>query len=142
MLRQILSITGRPGLYKIISQGSRALIVEDLQSGKRLPATQRDKVVSLGDIAMYTDSGDLPLGDILDRVHAHEKGELIDVKGLVASRGLHDHFGLIIEDFDRERVHDNDIKKLFTWYNILRGAGFDKFTEEDQPAESAETAEE
>lgn len=137
MLRKILSITGRPGLYEIISQGKNSLIVEDLVSKKRLPVHARDKVVSLGDIAMYTESGDTPLGEILDRVYASENGDRIDVKGLAAEGKLRDKFGSIVADFDRERVYDSDIKKLFVWYNLLRDAGMEKFTKEEE--ETTET---
>ncbi len=142
MLKEILSITGKPGLFKIINQGKGTLIVEELGSGRRFPASARDKVVSLGDIAMYTESGDTPLGEILDKVYAKHDGKEIDVKELVKSKGLHKEFEAIVEDYDRDRVYDNDIKKLFTWYNILIKNGYTKFTEaevaekeEDAPAE-------
>ncbi len=132
MLKEILSITGRPGLFKIISQGKGILVVEELGSGKRFPAHARDKVVSLGDIAMYTESGDTPLGEILDKVYAKYDGKKIDVKELVASKGLRPAFEAIVEDYDRDRVYENDIKKLFTWYNILIENGFTKFAEEKE----------
>ena len=132
MLKEILSITGRPGLFKIISQGKGILVVEELGSGKRFPAHARDKVVSLGDIAMYTESGDTPLGEILDKVYAKYEGKKIDVKDLVAAKGLRPAFEAIVEDYDRDRVYENDIKKLFTWYNILIDNGFTKFTEEQE----------
>lgn len=132
MLKEILSITGRPGLFKIISQGKGILVVEELGSGKRFPAHARDKVVSLGDIAMYTESGDTPLGEILDKVYAKYDGKKIDVKELVASKGLRSAFEAIVEDYDRDRVYENDIKKLFTWYNILIDNGFTKFAEEKE----------
>lgn len=140
MLRQILSITGRPGLFKIVSQGNRSLIVEDITTGKRFPALARDKVVSLGDIAMYTDSEDLPLGKILDRVYARYEGKPVDVKTLQKEGGLREAFAGVVPDFDRDRVYDNDIKKLFNWYNLLIAAGYNKFEEEqaaevDTPAE-------
>lgn len=138
MLRTILSITGKPGLFKIVSQGNRMLVVEDLISKKRLPIHARDKVVSLGDIAMYTNGDDKPLSEILDLVYANMKGEKIDVKALVASDGLRDKFAEILEDYDRERVYPSDIKKLFTWYNLLLDAGFTKFTEEDKEEAPAE----
>lgn len=131
MLREILSITGKPGLFKIVSHGNRILLVEDVQTKKRFPAHQRDKVVSLGDIAMYTDSGDKPLSEILDLVYENMKGESIDVKGLIKDGGLRAKFLEIIPDFDQDRVYDNDIKKLFTWYNILLEAGYTKFAEEE-----------
>lgn len=138
MLREIISITGKPGLYKLLSQGKGTLIVEELGTGRRFPAHARDKVVSLGDIAMYTESGDTALGEILDKVYAYKNGAEIDVKALASSAGaLKEEFAAIVEDFDRQRVHDGDIKKLFTWYNILRKAGFDKFTKPEE-----ETAEE
>ena len=141
MLREILAITGKPGLFKIISQGNRMLLVEDLKTKKRFPAHSRDKVVSLGDIAMYTDSGDKPLGEILDLVYAHNEGKPIDVTGLINEGKLREEFEAVIPDFDQERVYDNDIKKLFSWYNILISEGFTKFTE-DEPAEEAEEAKE
>lgn len=135
MLREILSITGRPGLVKLISQGKGTLIVEELGTGKRFPSHSRDKVVSLGDIAMYTASGDTPLGEILDKVYAKYDGKAIDVKELAASKGLRPAFEAIVEDYDRDRVYENDIKKLFTWYNILIASGFTKFTEEEKKEE-------
>lgn len=138
MLREILAITGKPGLFRIVSQGNRMLIVEDLLSKKRFPAMSRDKVVSLGDIAMYTDSGDKPLGEILDLVYSRNEGKPIDVKKLVAEKGLRAEFESVIPDFDQERVYDNDIKKLFTWYNILIEAGMTKFAEEKKEEENEE----
>ena len=111
MLREILSITGKPGLFKIISSGNKMLIVEDLITRKRFPAGARDKVVSLGDIAMYTDSGDKPLGEILDAVYANRKGEHIEVKELQKNGGLRPLFAEIIPDFDQDRVYDSDIRE-------------------------------
>lgn len=142
MLREILSITGRPGLFRIISQGKGILIVEELGTGKRMPAHTRDKVVSLGDIAMYTESGDTPLGEILDKVCARYDGRPIDVKALVKDGGLRKAFEEVVEDYDRDRVYDNDIKKLFTWYNILIANGFEKFAEEkeENASEDGESA--
>ncbi|MCM1290677.1 MAG: DUF5606 domain-containing protein [Prevotella sp.] len=136
MLRTILAITGRPGLYKILTQNSKSLLVEELGSGKRLPVGMRDKVISLGDIAMYTEGEDKPLGEILDLVYAKHEGKTIDLKKLIKENGLRDEFRIILPDFDEERVYITDIKKLFNWYNILIGAGFNKFTE-DKEAEEA-----
>ncbi|MDE6007918.1 MAG: DUF5606 domain-containing protein, partial [Muribaculaceae bacterium] len=135
---EIFAITGKPGLFKIVSQGNKMLVVEDLQTKKRFPAYTRDKVVSLGDISMYTDSGDKPLGEILDLVYAHNEGKAIDVKGLIKEGKLREEFEAILPDFDKERVYDNDIKKLFTWYNILISSGMTKFTEEEAAEEDSE----
>ncbi|MBD5171909.1 MAG: DUF5606 domain-containing protein [Bacteroidales bacterium] len=137
MLREILNVTGKPGLYKLISQGKGTLIVEDLTDGRRFPVHARDKVVSLGDIAMYTESGDTPLGVILDKVYAKHEGQPIDVKAMDGA-ALRDSFAAIVEDFDRDRVHNSDIKKLFSWYNLLLSAGFTKFADETEETEASE----
>lgn len=137
MLRTILAITGKPGLFKIVSHGNRMLLVEDLISKKRTPVHSRDKVVSLGDIAMYTEGDDKPLSEILDLVYAHENGGKIDVKAL-DNDALREKFGEILPDFDRDRVYPSDIKKLFSWYNLLLEAGFTKFTEEEKEEETTE----
>lgn len=131
MLKKIISITGKPGLYEILSQGRGTLIVEDLESKRRLPVHARDQVVSLGDISMYTESGDTPLSDILDKVYARFEGKEIDVKIMDGAK-LHSTFGEIVEDYDRDRVRDNDIKKLFKWYNILIASGMTEFSEKKE----------
>lgn len=131
MLKEILAITGKPGLFKIVNHSGKTLIVEELLNGKKFPVSMRDRVVSLGDIAMYTETGDKPLGEILDIIYNQENGQTIDVKELIENKKLKDNFGKYVENYDQERVHDSDIKKLFSWYNLLINAGFNKFTEEE-----------
>jgi hypothetical protein len=140
MLKTILSITGKPGLFRLLSQTKGAIIVEELGTGRRFPVHARDKVVSLGDIAMYTESGDTRLDVILDKCYAHFDGKPVDVKSLSAQKGaLKEEFGKIVNDFDRDRVHDGDVKKLFQWYNILTANGFEKFAEEENEEAAAES---
>ena len=141
MLREIISITGKPGLFKIITSGNGRLIVEDINDKHRFAAGQRDRVVSLGDIAMYTESGDTPLGDILDKLYAVEGGKEIDIKGIADSKALRARFEAAVEDFDRDRVHDSDIKKLFTWYNLLVRSGMKEFAEKKDAEEADNAAE-
>lgn len=140
MLREIISITGKPGLFRMLSHGNRRIIVEDITSGKRSSALERDKIVSLGDIAMYTHGDDKPLGEILDLVYANREGKPIDIKALSDASGLRSLFAEILPDYDEERVHDSDIRKLFQWYNLLVGAGFTKFAEEEKAEEKSEEA--
>ncbi|MDE6696650.1 MAG: DUF5606 domain-containing protein [Muribaculaceae bacterium] len=137
MLKEILSITGKPGLYKIITPGKRTLLVEDMVSKKRFPLGARDRVVCLGDIAMYTVGEDLPLDKILDRVYAVEDGKKIDVKAMDNDM-LREEFAKAVEDFDRDRVYPSDIKKLFNWYNLLISEGYTKFTEEEENSSEEE----
>ena len=131
MLRNILSITGRPGLFKIVSHGSRMLVVEDIVSGKRMPVHARDKVVSLGDIAMYTEGEDRPLSEILTAVREKNGGEKIDIKAISDNDSLR-AFAEIVPDYDRDRVYPSDIRKLFTWYNLLTDAGFTDFSKQEE----------
>ncbi len=132
MLQDILSITGKPGLFKMIANGKGVLLVEDITTKRRFPCSPRDKVISLGNVAMYTEAGDTPLGEILDKVYAHFDGNKIDIKNLIETKELRNTFQAIVEDFDRDRVYDNDIKKLFTWYNLLVDAGMTAFTDDEK----------
>ncbi|MCH5214656.1 MAG: DUF5606 domain-containing protein [Muribaculaceae bacterium] len=140
MLREIITITGKPGLFKMIGHGNRRIIVEDINSHKRFPALERDKIISLGDIAMYTTGDEKPLGEVLDVVYAKNDGKEVDVKKLVEEGKLREAFGEVLPDFDNDRVHDSDIKKLFSWYNLLLASGMTKFTK-DPEAEKEDEAE-
>lgn len=145
MIKTILSIAGKPGLYRLVSQGRNMLIVESIANGKRMPAFARDKVMSLGDIAMYTTGDDIPLADVLELVKAKTDCKPVDVKAFANDAAMRDFFGEVLTDFDRDRVHDSDIRKLFQWYNLLLEAGITDFKEEMQsaqkPAEGSEEAE-
>lgn len=138
MLREIISITGKPGLFKMIGHGNRKIIVEDITTGKRFPALERDKIISLADIAMYTQGDDKPLNEIMDAVYAENDGKEIDIKELVDNGKLREKFKAVLPDFDEDRVHDSDIKKLFTWYNILVKSGMTKFTKDEEEEKEKE----
>ena len=133
MLNEILSITGKPGLFKLLAHNNKNIIVEDIATGKRFPVSPRDKIVSLGDISMYATSEDKPLGEILDATYALYEGKTADLKSITENNALREEFIKILPDHDRERVYERDIKKLLSWYNLLIEAGFTKFTE-DKPA--------
>ena len=137
MLQTILSIAGRPGLYKLVSRGKMNLIVEALdETHKRQPAFATDRVTSLADIAMFTDSEDIPLGDVLVKVRDKEGGKVASFNWRKASaKELQDYFAEVLPDFDRDRVHSSDIKKLLQWYDILVKAGITNFEEEMKPTE-------
>ena len=142
MIRTILSIAGKPGLYRLVNQGRNMLIVESLDNGKRLPAYSRDKIMSLGDIAMYTYEEDVPLAEIFERLYAKTEGKPVDLKNFKDNAALREYFGEVLENFDRERVHDSDIKKFFQWFNILVNAGITEFKakEENSDEKTSEEA--
>ena len=136
MLKKILSVSGKPGLYKLVSQGKSMLIVEALTDGRRLPVYAREKIISLGDIAIYTDGDEVPLYEVLNSVKAKEEGKA--VSSIDASRATPDelraYMAEVLPNFDRERVYPTDIKRLLSWYNLLISAGITDF----DPQESAE----
>lgn len=139
MKTTILAISGKPGLYKLVSRGKMNLIVESIdENHRRFPAFATDRVISLSDIAMYTDAEDVPLMKILATLRDKEEGKVVSIDfKKCGSKELRVYFATILPDFDRDRVHDSDIKKLFQWYNILVNNGITDF-EEPETEESAE----
>lgn len=131
MLRTILSIAGKPGLYRLLSQGRNMLIVETLDATKkRVPVYASDKVTSLGDISMYTDEEDVPLSQVLSSLKTKENGAVVSFDYKKASVAeLQEFFAQVLPNFDRDRVYASDIKKLIQWYNILINAGVTEFEE-------------
>ncbi len=145
MLKRILSISGKPGLFRLMSQGKNMLIVENIATGKRTAAYARDKVVSLGDISIYTNEGDEPLTEVLEKVKKVTAGAPVDVKSM-GDGELRDYFKTILPEYDEDRVYTTDIRKLFSWYNQLIAAGVTEFKDEelaqDEAAEKAEASDE
>ena len=137
MQQTILAISGKPGLYKLVSRGKNNLIVEALDAThRRMPAFATDRITSLADIAMFTETDDIPLMDVLENIKALEKGGKVKVDPKKASsKELQDYFTSVLPEWDRDRVHVSDIKKLISWYNILIEAGITDFKEEMQPTE-------
>jgi len=144
MLKKILSVSGKPGLYKLISQGKNLLIAESLTDGKRIPVYMHEKVVSLSDIAIYTtDNKDLPLKTVLKNIWEKEQGKVIDFDKSISPINLKKYFVTILPNFDQDRVYSSDIRKIMTWYNILVTVGQTDFlteTEEEAPKEDDEAA--
>lgn len=136
MLRKILSIAGKPGLFKLVNRGRNMLIVESLQTGKRMPAYSRDKVISLGDIAIYTTGDDIPLAEVLELVNKKNEGKHIDIKAFADEAAMRQYFAEILPTFDDDRVYNTDIKKLFQWYNQLLDAGISEYKEAEETEES------
>ena len=132
MLKAILSISGKPGLYKLVSQAKNMLIVESVVTGKRTPAYAHDKVISLGDIAIFTESGEVPLREVLIKVKEKEIGAVSSIDLKSNPDVLIKYFSEILPDFDRERVYPTDIKKLLSWYNLLVEKDLADFSEEKE----------
>jgi len=141
MQQTILAIAGKPGLYKLVSRGKNNLIVETLDAQhRRVPAFATDRITSLGDIAMFTETDDVPLMDVLDNLKKLEEGKKASINEKKASPDeLKAYFTKVLPEWDRERVHTSDIKKLISWYNILVDNGITDFkeTEKEETTEKA-----
>lgn len=141
MLKTILTVAGKPGLYKLVSSGRNMLIVEAVDaSKKRQPIHAADKVVSLGDIAMFTDDEEVPLWQVLENVKTKCEGALCPIDYKKASNDeLADFFAEVLPNYDRDRVYMSHVRKLIQWYNLLIENGLTEFApeeaEEETPAE-------
>lgn len=136
-LTNILVIAGKPELSELVSQTKGGAVVKNLVTGQKYPVFKTDRISSLGEIRIFTDSDERPLEDVMQSIY-----KVLDGKATAFDPKKADGkelFGLLekaLPDYDRERVHTSDAKKLFAWYNILLGAG--KITlDEEQPAEAA-----
>ena len=140
MKETILAIAGKPGLYKLVSRGKNNLIVEALDAThRRQPAFATDRITSLGDIAMFTETDDVPLMTVLDNMKNVEGGKKASINEKKASgKELQDYFTKVLPEWDRDRVQNSHIKKLITWYNILIENGITDFKTEEPEEEKTE----
>jgi hypothetical protein len=138
MLKEILSVSGKPGLYKLISQGKNMFIAESLIDQKRIPVYIRDKVVSLGDIAIYTKTEEVPLARVLSLIKTKEEGKEVEYSPSIQPDELRTYLETILPDFDKERVYPSDIKKMLSWYNLLVRSNISDFEPEKEAEESSE----
>lgn len=141
MLKEILSISGKPGLQKLISNSSNAIIVESLVDGKRFPAYSNSKIIALEDISIYTEEEDMPLKEVFKRMFAKENGKPA-LSHKESNEKIITYFNEIVPEYDKERVYTSDMKKIVQWYNLLTEKGILNFNEEEEEKkeEVAETA--
>ena len=143
MKETILAIAGKPGLYKLVSRGKNNLIVEALDAThRRQPAFATDRITSLNDIAMFTETDDVPLMTVLDNMKNLEDGQKASINEKKASgKELQDYFTKVLPEWDRDRVQNSHIKKLITWYNILIENGITDFKTEETEETKEEASE-
>ena len=128
--KEILAISGQPGLFRYVAQSRNGFIVESLLDGKRMNASGSSRISALSEISMYTEGEDMPLAEIFTKMYAYTEGK----QGPSTKEGnarLKEFFGVVVPDYDRERVHDSDIKKAISWFNMLVEAGMTEFSIED-----------
>lgn len=139
-LKDILAISGHSGLFKFISQGRQGIIVESLADGKRTNVPTTAKVSGLADIAIYAETGEVPLREVLLKVKNICNAEpAIDPKS--DNNKLKDFFASVLPDYDRERVYVSDIKKVVLWYNQIQALNMLEMLEEEEEAGNDSSAE-
>jgi hypothetical protein len=142
-IKLIMSIAGHHGLFKYIAEGRNGVIVENLEDKKRINAYSSFKISSLSDIAIFTDSGEVPLKDVLLKIKEKQNGGPA-LSPKASNDELKNFLESILPDYDRERVYVSDIKKLVQWYNILQKADMLEFDEPktEEPAAEAKKEDE
>lgn len=135
MLKEILSISGKPGLYRLVNKTPNAIIVESLSDGKRFPAYSNSRILGLEDISIYTDTSDILLREVLKKMMENENS--IPVPNHKSDKNsILKYFEEILPDYDKDRVYISDIKKILQWYSILTEKGLSNLITEDEEEEN------
>ena len=135
-LSNILVISGKPDLSELVSQTKGGAIVKNLVTGQKYPVFRNDRISSLGEIRLFTETDERPLEEVMQSIHKVLDGKPTPFEPKKAEgKELFALLEKALPDYDRERVHTSDAKKLFAWYNILLGA--DKITFDEPEAEEA-----
>lgn len=134
-LSKILSISGKPGLFQVMSQSNRGVVVSSINDGKKMAIGQTQRVSTLSDISIYTLEGDEPLRNIFEKIFERTEGKSIEID-IQNNQDLRDFFLEVLPDHDEERVYASDIKKIVKWYNTLLEKDILDFTEESGDSES------
>lgn len=138
MLKTILSISGKPGLYKMLSNSKNMIIVESLQDSKKVPVYARDRMMSLGDISIYTEDDEVLLKEVLCAIKAKEGGKACSIAPNSKADDLRKYFAEILPNYDKDRVYPSDMKKIISWYNLLTAANINFEAEDKSETEKTE----
>jgi len=135
MLKGILSISGYPGLFKMVTEAKNSVIVESLLTGKRMPAYSTSKISALSDISVFTEAGEIQLKEVFKRFQ--ESGKEISAKA--SSNEFKSIFDELIPEYDKDKVYASDMKKIINWYLLLNEKNLlNEPEEEKQPEEPVE----
>lgn len=141
-LSKILSIAGKPGLFKLVGESKSSIVVESLIDGKRGPAFSHERISTLKEISIYTETEDVPLEDVFKKIFELQDGKAVLNPKKASSNELKELFEKILPDYDKDAVYTSDMKKVFTWYNFLLEKDLLEFTKEEETEDSTEDAEE
>ncbi|MEO1012155.1 MAG: DUF5606 domain-containing protein [Bacteroidota bacterium] len=131
-LDKILSISGKPGLYRLLTQTRTGFVAESLLDKKRLSVSVRNNVSVLSEIAIYTLDEELPLREVFQKILIKEKGGKTSITHKAEKIALEEYFLEILPNYDEDRVYASDIKKVIRWYNLLHENGITDFSADDE----------
>jgi len=137
-LEKILSIGGKPGLYKLVTQTRTGFVAESLLDGKKITVGLRSNVSVLSEIAIYTLDEELPLREVFQKIQVKEKGGKTSIPHKSEKIKLEEYFFEVLPNYDEDRVYASDIKKVIQWYNLLQENGVTDFSEDDEDSSSEE----
>jgi len=135
-LKEIMAISGKPGLYKLLSQTKTGMLVESMADKRRFPVFAHEKVSSLEEISIFTETDDIPLKEVLKKIHDYLQGKPVPGHKSAAEE-LKAFFGEAVPEYDRERVYVSDIKKVVQWYQLLHEMDILDFSEDVTDEEKA-----
>lgn len=141
MLKTILAISGKPGLYRLVSRGNKMLIVETIdETKKRIPAHSADKVVSLADISIYTDDdNEVSLSSVFESIREKYEGKAVELSAKKADQSeIISFFEKVLPNYDTDRVRVSDMRKVLAWYNLLIKDGMTSFADANEAEEEGE----
>ncbi|MDC6362749.1 MULTISPECIES: DUF5606 domain-containing protein [Flavobacteriaceae] len=139
-LDKILSIGGKPGLYKLLTQTRSGFVGESLLDGKRITVGMRSNVSVLSEIAIYTLEEEVPLKEVFQKIKEKEGGNKTSISHKADKIDLEEYFFSVLPNYDEDRVYASDIKKIIQWYNLLTDNNITDFVEEKTEGEGEESA--
>jgi hypothetical protein len=137
MLKGILSISGYPGLFKMVTEAKNSIIVESLVTGKRMPAYSTSKISALSDISVFTESGEIQLREVLKRIQ--ESGKEISAKA--SNNEIKAFFDEVVPEYDKDRVYVSDMKKIIQWFQLLKEKDLLNEPDEEEKTEEKQAEE-
>lgn len=140
MLKGIMAISGQPGLFKLVAEAKNSIIVESLLTGKRIPAYSTSKISALEDIAIFTETSEVALKEVFQKITEKENGG--EIAKIDSNQGFKDYLEEVLPEYDKDRVYVSDIKKIVQWYNLLQKNELLNFDEEEGEEENKEAEKE
>lgn len=141
-LDKVLSIAGKPGLYKLITQTRGGFVAESLIDKRRMSVSVQNNVSILSEIAIYTLTEEVPLKQVFENIKKKENGAISSVKPKDSKDKLEEYFFDVLPDYDEDRVYASDIKKVIQWYNLLHKHDMLNFSDSDEETEASADEEE